>query len=142
MAQPEEVKEEVDPNEPVDQGRNKPFTPEEFDVVWKKFTAKKEAEDRVSEVMILKGKYELDGFSAAIQIPNEALEQTFEKFRFDLLEVLRNELENDKIVLTTKVVEISEDRMLYTDQEKFEHLKKKYPALKELQDKLGLDPQF
>jgi len=39
-------------------------------------------------------------------------------------------------------VDIAREKMLYTDKEKFEHLKKKYPALKDLQERLGLDPEF
>jgi len=55
---------------------------------------------------------------------------------------LRNGLNNDGLTLKSEIVDVSREKMLYTDQEKFEHLKKKYPALKDLQERLGLDPEF
>ena len=73
---------------------------------------------------------------------HEALVPSFEKVKVELLTALRNSLENDTITLQSKVVQIDKSKMLYTDQEKFEHMKKKYPALRDLQEKLGLDPEF
>ena len=77
-----------------------------------------------------------------IDITNEALIPTFEKIKFDLINELRNKLQNDLINVTAKVVEVEKGKMRYTDSEKFEYLKDKYPALKDLQEKLGLDPEF
>ena len=45
-------------------------------------------------------------------------------------------------MLKSQIVEIEKGQMLYTDREKFSYLKEKYPALKDLQEKLGLDPEF
>lgn len=95
-----------------------------------------------NEVVILKEKYKVKGTEIMVSIANEALEPSFEKIKSDLINFLRDGLENDTLTIKSQVVEISREKMLYTDQEKFEHLKKKYPALRDLQDKLGLDPEF
>lgn len=110
--------------------------------VWNAFKAKKEAEDNQLELLILKEAYQLERGTLTVKLPNEASEASFERFRGDLLLALRDGLENDTIQLRSQIVELAKERMLYTDQEKFEHLKKKYPALKDLQEKLGLDPEF
>jgi len=120
--------------------RDTEFTAEAFEVAWQDFLAKGNFQNLDQEV--LKNPYQLEGTKVMISIPNEALVSSFEKFRSELLQHLRNSLKNDHISLHSKVVEIAQEKMLYTDREKFEFLKNKYPALKDLQDKLGLDPEF
>ena len=101
-----------------------------------------DAAGKSQEMIILKEEYMLRGSEIVLSITNAALEPTFEKVRADLLKSIRNEVQNDSITLRSQVVELDKSKMLYTDQEKFEHLKKKFPALKDLQEKLGLDPEF
>ncbi len=120
--------------------RNTPFTAEEMDTAWQQFLNSGNFQSLDQEV--LKNPYQLEGNKVTVTIPNEALVSGFEKFRGDLLQHLRNTLKNDHIALQSKVVEVAKEKMLYTDREKFEFLKSKYPALKDLQDKLGLDPEF
>ncbi len=139
--QPKEDKESDTPEIAVNL-RSNSYTKEELDKIWAEFTAGFEAKSMHHEVLILKEPFRLEDHKIIVNIPNEALESTFEKFRGDLLIHLRNSLKNDHISLTSEVVEIVREKMLYTDREKFEHLKKKYPALKDLQEKLGLDPEF
>jgi len=122
--------------------RNKAFTLTDLDKVWNAFKAKREEEGNQLELLILKEPYELEGNTVTIQISNGASESSFERFRGDLLMTLRDGLENDSLILKSEVVDIAREKMLYTDKEKFEHLKKKYPALKDLQERLGLDPEF
>jgi DNA polymerase-3 subunit gamma/tau len=55
---------------------------------------------------------------------------------------LRTSLKNSKIILDSVVEEVKNEDMMYTNKEKFDHLAKKYPALTELQQKLGLDPDY
>ncbi len=122
--------------------RNKAFTLENLDGIWNIFKAKREEEDNKLELLLLQEPYELEGNIVTIKISNGAAESSFEKFRGDLLMALRDGLENDSVILKSEVVDVAREKMLYTDKEKFEHLKKKYPALKDLQERLGLDPEF
>jgi hypothetical protein len=101
-----------------------------------------EAKGLHHEALILKEPFDFHGHEITLKISNEALESTFERMRSDLLSSLRDHLQNDHIVLKSVIIEPDKKDMLYTDKEKFEHLKKKYPALKDLQDKFGLDPEF
>ncbi|MGW8121172.1 hypothetical protein ACV07N_00830 [Roseivirga echinicomitans] len=110
--------------------------------MWAAFKAKREEEDNQLELLILKEPYELKDNIVTIKISNGASESSFEKFRGDLLTALRDGLQNDSLILKSEVVDIERGKMLYTDKEKFEHLKSKYPALKDLQERLSLDPEF
>ena len=126
----------------VNEGRSNPFSLEELTPIWKDILLKKEQEQKSTEIQIFQGTFKLDSEVITITISNEALLPAFEKIKLDLINDLRNRLENDNIVVMAKVVEIDDEKMRYTDTEKFEYLKEKYPALKELQDKLHLDPEF
>ena len=118
------------------------YSEDQLAKAWEEFKANFEAKSLHHEVLILKEAYQVDDHKITVSIPNEALESTFEKFRGELLMHLRNSLKNDHISISSQVIELERGKMLYTDREKFEHLKKKYPALKDLQEKLGLDPEF
>ncbi|NME72183.1 hypothetical protein [Flammeovirga aprica] len=55
---------------------------------------------------------------------------------------LRTELKNETIEISTKLIQIEESnepKRLYSQQDKLQFLQEKYPALKTLQQKLGLD---
>lgn len=122
--------------------RREPYTEEDIRNQWDIFVRKMEAAGNHQEVMILKEKYHVNEHSITLEITNEALESAFEKVKSDILQSVRDGLKNDTITLKANLVQMDKEKMLYTDQEKFDHLKKKFPALRDLQDKLGLDPEF
>ncbi|GAB5523436.1 MAG: hypothetical protein Roseis2KO_13080 [Roseivirga sp.] len=122
--------------------RREPYTEEDIRDQWAIFLRRMEAAGNHQEVMILKEKYHVEGHAITLEIANEALESAFEKVKADVLQSIRDGLKNDTITLKALQVQIDKEKMLYTDQEKFEHMKKKYPALRDLQEKLGLDPEF
>jgi len=126
----------------VNEGRNKSFTLEELSPIWKGILLQKEQAQKSTEIQIFQGDYTLKGEAITVSISNEALLPIFERIKFDLINELRNTLENDNIVVNAKVVEIENGKMRYTDSEKFEYLKEKHPLLQNLQDKLHLDPEF
>ena len=92
--------------------------------------------------MLLKEPYTLDETKIIVKLSNEVLKYTFNNIKVELQAFLRTNLRNNKIVLDSIVEEIDNEEMMYTNKEKFEHLAKKYPAIKELQQKLGLDPDY
>ena len=131
----------TDITEPV-LNRNQEFYIEDLHKVWGDFKAKRETDDNKLELLLLNEPYELVDNIVTIKISNGASEGSFERFRGELLIALRDGLQNDTVTLKSETVDVSREKMLYTDKEKFEHLKKKYPALKDLQERLGLDPEF
>lgn len=119
--------------------RNNSYTSESFDKAWKDFIALDKLQTLEKELI---ANYHLENHTITVSIPNEALTLGFERFRSDLLMHMRDALKNDHIMLKYEVVVVEKDQMLYTDREKFSYLKEKYPVLKDLQEKLGLDPEF
>jgi len=142
IKKPKVEPDELTPEPPVNEGRSKSFTIEELKPIWQEISLQKEQAQKETEIQIFQGQLSLHEHIITVTISNEALLPAFEKIKFDLINDLRNKLENDQIVVTAKVVEIENGKMRYTDSEKFEYLKEKYPALKGLQDKLHLDPEF
>lgn len=63
-----------------------------------------------------------------------------EGIRTELLQFLRSNLNNRSLTLEAKLVQMESNEMIYTDRERFNYLAQKYPKLKKLQEKLGLDP--
>ena len=124
------------------QKRAETYSTEQFEEKWKLIADSYESKGQHHEALLLREKYNIADHIITVNISNEALESTFERIRTGVLEKLRNALKNDHIQLRSKIVELEKKNMLYTDKEKFEHLKKKYPALKDLQEKFGLDPEF
>ncbi len=138
------AKEQADDVQAVEesQKRSETFSSNQFEEKWKSIADAYESNGQHHEALLLREKYDITENIITVNISNEALESTFERIRTGVLEQLRNALKNDHIQLRSKIVELEKKNMLYTDKEKFEHLKKKYPALKDLQEKFGLDPEF
>lgn len=92
--------------------------------------------------MLLKEPYKLEGHEIVLTLSNEVLKITFDNLKADLQGYLRSNIKNNKLILKATVKETAREDMIYTNREKFEHLAKKHPALRELGDKLGLDPDY
>ena len=92
--------------------------------------------------MLLKEPYSLEGNEIELTLSNEVLKITFDQVKADLQGYLRKNLKNNKIILNPIVKETAREDMIYTNREKYEHLVKKHSALKELGDRLGLDPDY
>lgn len=65
-----------------------------------------------------------------------------EKIKIELTGFLRKELQNDFIDVIADVNEEKVEKKAYTNADKFEKMMNKHPILKELKDRLGLDPDF
>ena len=113
-----------------------------MDNFWQKFIALKKENGKDQEIMLLKEPYVLDANKVIVTLSNEVLNITFNYLKSDLQGFLRKSLKNNKIILEAIVQETAREDMIYTNKEKFAHLAKKHPALKDLQEKLGLDPDY
>ncbi len=119
-----------------------PFTFEDLQACWQDYLAKQKEAGKDKVVTLLKEPYELQDNKVVLKLANEVLHITFDEIKAELQQYLRQKLKNGTIVLEATVAEIEDEQMIYTNREKFDYLKKKYPALKKLQDELGLDPDY
>ncbi len=77
-----------------------------------------------------------------IWIENEAQKETFQTYKQEMLDFLRNELKNNALSLELTEATDTTHKKAYTPVEKFEALKNKNPLLLELKNKLGLEIDY
>ncbi len=130
--------------EPAGQQKNEAIQLDELKMYWQEFANKKRAQGKDSEYTILNQEITLesDGVTVPIVLSNPLQEDIFNNCRAELLQHLRQQLNNYKLRVQTQVIRESAPRKLYTPSEKFQYLMGKYPELKNLRDRLGLDPDF
>ncbi|MEQ8927764.1 MAG: hypothetical protein RLO81_18245 [Fulvivirga sp.] len=119
------------------------FTEEELLTTWNDFAEKAKAEGRDSEYAVLKQNVRLENeHTIIITFTNSVKLVILDKFRSDLITYLKTKLNNRHIKLETELKEEEQSKVPYTNGEKFEFMSEKKPILKELKNRLGLDPDF
>lgn len=84
-----------------------------------------------------------DESKVVITLINKIEEGILEDFKVDLMEHLKHQNQNRKIVLEAEInEEEAKERRPYTSSEKFTFLLEKHPLLREMADKFGLDPDY
>ena len=86
--------------------------------------------------------YLKDATTIAIKFTNPVKIDILDKFRSDLITHLKSKLNNGKISLEIEMIEEETKRKMYTNSDKFNYLAEKNPIVKQLRDRLGLDPDF
>ena len=121
----------------------KEFSLEDLREKWNEFLEYKQKNGGMeTELMVLRQPWNLEGNTIRLHLSNALQQDLFVKFHPDLLGFLRKGLDNKKIEIKEEIKEDAREDVLYTNTEKFEHLKKMNPSLKNLSDRLGLDPEF
>jgi len=122
--------------------RNKPYTEEDLRKYWDEYKGAKASEGKDRQVNLMNQPISIENDTITIVLSNILLADMLDSFKVDLMEWLRDKLENDYISIATVIKEEERGRMLYTNREKFDHMVTKNPSLKKLQEKLGLDPDY
>ncbi len=91
-------------------------------------------------VNILNQEFDVNETQITLKLTNLIQQDILEDFKSELLQHLRDSLDNDQITLDVDILKGDETKMIYTNKEKFNHLAEKNPNLKILQERLGLDP--
>ena len=116
-----------------------PFTPEQLHKVWTEF-----AEQRKKfqvEYQLLMQPYTLKEQQVTVMLYNHVQESSLNSIRGELGAYLREQLRNGAIqVLSEFVKEGEAKKIIYTNREKFDYLLEKNPILRELKERLNLDP--
>jgi DNA polymerase-3 subunit gamma/tau len=78
-----------------------------------------------------------------LSLTNPIEEPILTSIKQELLTYLREKLSNSSLQVEGQMQEQQLGKKIaYTNKEKFDHLAEKNPLLKELKEKLGLDPDF
>ncbi len=119
---------------------NEPFTVEQLHLVWTDFAEQRKKFQ--AEFQLLSQPYEIRENQIIIHLLSTVQETLLSNFKTDLIGYLRTNLKNNSILVVGELKESEEKQMLYTPRDKFEYLLEKNPLLKEMRDRLGLDPDF
>lgn len=112
-------------------------------VAWNSYLEKLKDQDRNSEYNALNQKLDLiDDHKIQLELINSYQLHMIERVRTELLEFLREKLKNKHVLLKAEVVKQGEKKMVYTNAEKFKFLAEKYPLMKDLKIRLGLETDF
>ena len=116
------------------------FTTEEFQNAWDEFAERRKSFQ--AEYQLLRQPVECRKNEIVVQLHNPVQETILNTLKGEATAFLRKRLQNRSLTLRGELREIESRKMIYTSREKFEYLLEKYPALKELRDRLGLDTDF
>ena len=136
--------EEIEPKKTIEK-RNTNFKNEELQEVWREYvnSQKEKGKSNFATTLDMNEPVLLANCKIQIQISNKAQEVIIEKEKIDLHEFLRNKLQNDTIEVITKIQEKKdEERIPFTNKDKYEQMTKENPKLQNLKEKLGLDFDF
>jgi hypothetical protein len=114
------------------------FTTADLELIWKEFLA--QLDDRPNLKSTLSRIPELkENFKLFLEIDNSIQDDVINMIKPELVSFLRKELRNSKIELITSITEEIKNRIIYTDEDKFDEMAKKNPSLKLLKRKFNLD---
>ncbi len=121
------------------------FSLTDLENVWHDFIKVKKEAGKAQELNVLKQPFHfnIENTTITITLTNSIQLDILDELKSDLLLFLREKLNNSIIKIEGDLQkEKSGNNKLYTNKEKFEHLAEKNPMVKNLQEKLGLDPDF
>lgn len=118
----------------------KDFTEDAMLAAWQSYSAIIEKEGKYNLLSHLSmGVPKLEGSIIHLEFPNNTIKLEVERSKYDLLEYLKEKLQNYSINISIEVNETSAKRYAYTDREKFEKLKEVNPLIDKLRTEFDLD---
>jgi DNA polymerase-3 subunit gamma/tau len=107
---------------------------------WRDFTELRK--DQLAEYHLLNQPYSLTGNVITLQLTNPIEEPILQGIKSELVAYLRERINNSTLQVEGEMQQNNKKRKAYTNKEKFDYLVEKNPLLKQLQEKLGLDPDY
>ena len=136
-----EMKQELVAKKP--DARNLPFkdfTEDEMLVAWQSYSTIIEKEGKYNlHSHLSMGVPKLEGSIIHLEFPNNTIKIEVERSKYELLEYLKEKLQNYNVSLSIELNETIAKRYAYTDREKFEKLKELNPLIDKLRKEFDLD---
>ncbi|MBN2236016.1 MAG: DNA polymerase III subunit gamma/tau [Bacteroidales bacterium] len=118
------------------------FTQEKLDTVLLKFIESIQSQPSLYATLKSNKAIMQDDFIVELQVYNEAQRSALTDKKFDLVKLLRQELNNYKINVAIKVIEAQESAKLFSPADKFNAMAQKNPNLNKLKENLSLELDF
>jgi DNA polymerase-3 subunit gamma/tau len=135
-----QVKIEVVNETSVSQKQDEPIVESNVMQAWRDFTELRKQQQ--AEYHLLNQPYTLKGNVIILQLTNPIEEPILQAIKADLVSFLRERINNSTLQVEGEMQQNNTKRKAYTNKEKFDYLAEKNPLLKQLQEKLGLDPDY
>ncbi|QNP52803.1 hypothetical protein H9L05_03465 [Hymenobacter qilianensis] len=112
--------------------------------VWQELKEEKRAQDRMSEYSVLNRAVKVnEQHVIELVVDNPIQIDQFNDFRIEFLTELRRRTGYPRLTVQPIMGEqVQTARKLYTSADKFEYLAEKFPSLREMKQRLGLDTDF
>jgi len=133
----EEIKEEKNGAVPK---QDEPIVESKVRAVWNEFAEQRK--NQVAEYHILTQTFALNKNVITVYLNNPIEEPLLQGIKSDLVGYLREKLNNSTLQVEGEMQQYYTKRKAYTNKEKFDYMVERNPLLKELQEKLGLDPDY
>ena len=129
----------IDENKPAT-----PFSQQQLDELWFTYVSKHIDKKNRSLYLTLKQRSpELkDDFILDFPIENKIQKQQIEAVSLDLVNYLREKLNNFSIVLRNLIKVVEKEKTYYSAEERYKYLAEKYPIIEKLRKKLDLDIDY
>ena len=116
------------------------FSEEDMREAWSNYAEKVQADGQFNLLSHLTmGEPKLEGSLIHLVFPNDTIKVEVERAKYDLLNFLREKLQNYDIDLSIEVNEAETKRYAYTSREKFKMLKEKNPLIDKLRKEFDLE---
>ena len=109
--------------------RNTPFTADQLNGAWVSLKSTFKKEQRLVAMLDAHRPRLIDDHTALITFVNPWQEEEFKKFSRQILTILRDNLQNDTLLLQTVVAENMAPKRAYTAEEKYRVLQEQNPYL-------------
>ena len=129
----------VDENKPAT-----PFSQQQLDDLWVTYVSSHIDKKNRSLYLTLNQRVPVlkDGFILEFPVDNKVQKQQIEPVSLDLVNYLREKLNNFSIVLKTPVQEVEKEKTYYSAEERYKYLAEKFPIIEKLRKKLDLDIDY
>ena len=120
------------------------FSPNMLLKYWNIYAEKPKKEGKINIFTILTSNPPtlLENFKVEVQIENKIQDDLLNSEKVDLLNYLRVELKNFSVDISTRLIEQTAKKKLYTSTEKYQHMAQKNPALEEFKKRFNLDLDY
>lgn len=115
-------------------------TADDISKAWQSFADSKK--NQAAEYQLLNRPIEISGKIIKVILNNSVEEPLLNNMKSELLETLRQQLSNSEINIEYEIKLPIAGKVAYTNKEKLQKMSEKYPAVLELQTRLGLDTDF
>lgn len=129
----------IDENKPAT-----PFSQQQLNELWLSYVSTHIDKKNRSLYLTLKSRTpELkDNFILEFPIENKVQKQQIEPISLDLVNFLREKLNNFSILLKTPILEVEKEKTYYSAEERYKYLAEKFPVIEKLRKKLDLDIDY